>query len=399
MKRVSVLTIVLLTLLLAAARASAQGQSSGNAFNPAFSLILNGGYTNYSLDPGSYSISGFALGEEAGLRAQGLSADESEMALSANVDDKFYAFSTIAFDQNQGETGVSLEEAYFETLALPGGLKVKAGRFLSDIGYLNPIHSHAWDFADAPLAYTAMLGSSFGDSGVQVSWIAPVGLYLELGAELMRGDSFPAAGADQSGGQGAETFFAHVGGDVGASNSWRAGVSWLSAKAHGRESAFEDGVLGFDGDSDLMIADFVWKWAKNGNPRDRNFIAQAEFLSRSENGALSFEDLLGNTEQGAYYGDQDGWYVQGVYQFRPRWRVGLRYDGLSSSNVVTGITSTLPLDSTRDPSRVSAMVDFSNSEFSRFRVQWNRDESRPESDDQFYLQYIMSLGAHGAHRF
>jgi hypothetical protein len=45
------------------------------------------------------------------------------------------------------------------------------------------------------------------------------------------------------------------------------------------------------------------------------------------------------------------------------------------------------------------MADFSNSEFSRVRLQLNRDDSGPETDDQIVLQYIMSLGAHGAHRF
>jgi len=33
------------------------------------------------------------------------------------------------------------------------------------------------------------------------------------------------------------------------------------------------------------------------------------------------------------------------------------------------------------------------------RLQLNRDDSGPETDDQVVLQYIMSLGAHGAHRF
>ena len=31
-------------------------------------------------------------------------------------------------------------------------------------------------------------------------------------------------------------------------------------------------------------------------------------------------------------GDQEGFYLQGVYQFRPQWRVGLRYDRLWSDN-------------------------------------------------------------------
>jgi hypothetical protein len=52
-----------------------------------------------------------------------------------------------------------------------------------------------------------------------------------------------------------------------------------------------------------------------------------------------------------------------------------------------------------DPSRTSVMVDYSNSEFSRVRLQFNKDDSGPESDNQWYVQYLMSLGAHGAHQF
>src|SRR5262245_30924850 len=55
-------------------------QVSGNAFNPAISLILNGHYASYSRDPAAYEISGFLLDEEAGLASEGLSLDETELA-------------------------------------------------------------------------------------------------------------------------------------------------------------------------------------------------------------------------------------------------------------------------------------------------------------------------------
>ena len=46
------------------------------------------------------------------------------------------------------------------------------------------------------------------------------------------------------------------------------------------------------------------------------------------------------------------------------------------------------------------MVDWSPSEFSRLRLQFARDYSRMgATDNQMFLQYIMSLGAHGAHKF
>lgn len=46
-----------------------------------------------------------------------------------------------------------MEEAFIQTTALPHGLRVKAGRCLSNIGYLNDQHAHTRDFVDVPLAY------------------------------------------------------------------------------------------------------------------------------------------------------------------------------------------------------------------------------------------------------
>lgn len=385
-------------LVLAGQVASAQNQVSGNAFNPAISLILNGHYTAYSLDPEDYALPGFALDAEAGPAIEGLSLDETELAISANVDDKYYGFVTASLSQTGEGTAVELEEAYFETLALPRSLKLKAGRFLSDIGYLNPIHAHAWDFVDAPLAYTAMLNASYADTGLQLRWVAPTIVFVEAGGELLRGDSFPAADGASSGGTGAAAIFVHIGGDVGTGNSWRVGLARLRADANARESAFPEGRLSFTGTSELSIVDFVWKWAKNGNPRDRNVVVQAEYLDRSEDGEIVVDPFSGPSRGGAYARDQSGLYVQGAYQFRPRWRVGLRYDELDPG-ATPAVALGTPLEGAQRPTRISVMSDFSNSEFSRVRLQLSRDDARGETDDQIFLQYLMSLGAHGAHRF
>jgi hypothetical protein len=169
-------------------------------------------------------------------------------------------------------------------------------------------------------------------------------------------------------------------------------------RAPRRCSQFQDGTVAFTGTSDLAIADFVWKWAKNGNSRDRYYIVQAEYLHRKEDGDLATVLASAPAVSGVYSGTQSGYYVQGVYQFYPRWRAGLRYDRLEASNAVSTPVPP-PLATARDPSRVTVMADFSNSEFSRMRLQFARDESRPQPDDQIVFQYLMSLGAHGAHRF
>ena len=53
-----------------------------------------------------------------------------------------------------------------------------------------------------------------------------------------------------------------------------------------------------------------------------------------------------------------------------------------------------------NPSRLTWMADYNASEFSRIRLQLAHDNSRQGlTDNQIFVQYIMSLGAHGAHQY
>jgi hypothetical protein len=385
-------------------------QTAGaNSFNPALSVVLDGQYAHYSRDPADYGMSGFLLSDEAGLAPSGLSLGESELTASANVDDRFYGQLTVALAAPDSGTEVNIEEAFIQTTALPAGFTLKAGRLFSDIGYLNSKHAHAWDFVDQPLVYKAMLGNQYGDDGVQVQWVAPLDLLVELGGEVFRGAQFPAAGAANNG-VGTWTLFGHVGGDVGSTQSWRAGVSYLHADAEARQSTIQNGdVLEFTGSSRVAIADFVWKWAEHGNPKARNVVVQGEFLRRQEDGNVVDTNINYATAvfpppfvapDYAYRGTQQGFYLQAVYQFIPRWRAGLRYDRLTADNRGPSLGVTTPLnDTSHDPTRFTAMLDFSNSEFSRFRLQAAEDKSQPQSDKQLILQYVVSIGAHGAHQY
>jgi len=360
-------------------------------FNPSIGVILQGRATYFSDGGGgARDIPGYPLGGETDRGPEGISLGESEVVFSANIDDKFYGFFDVSFDQDE----IGVEEAYFSTLSLPFGLGIKGGKFLSAIGYHNDRHPHNWDFVDTPLVYDAMLDGALSDAGLQISWIAPTDLYVELGAEVFRGDAYPAAGAENNG-FGSTSAFAKLGGDINESNSWKAGVSYLRSESNGRESEFGNkGTFSFDGSSDLIVADFVWKWAPLGNFHERNFTFQAEYMHRHESGPLT-----SGASAGRYRSDQDGFYVQGVYQFMPRWRVGLRYGELWSDDHVNGpLPGALGQDGS-SPRRVSAMVDFSNSEFSRLRLQYSLASGGLGDDSLVYLQYIMSIGAHGAHTF
>lgn len=370
------------------AAAQTAGAAGANAFNPAMSLVLNGSYGVLGEDPASYALPGFALGEEAGPGARGFSLGESELTLQANIDTWFFGSMTAALANEDGETVVELEESYFQTLALPAGFTLKGGRFFSRIGYLNEQHAHADDFVDRPLVYRALFGGhQYGDDGVQLRWLAPVDVFLEFGAETFRGEDFPAGGSVHQG-TGTWTAFAHLGDDLGTDYSYRVGLSYLSAQARGRETGELPDV--FDGESKTVAADFVLKWAPGGNPKNTNFKLQGEWMRRDEQGLFNGAD---------YDGKQDGWYLQGVWQFAPQWRGGLRYDALASDNTGAALAGSAVDSGGHDPRRVGALLEFDHSDFSRLRLQYNRDESQAVVDDQIFVNYVYSLGAHAAHAF
>lgn len=378
----------------ASVQASARPTSS-NALNPDISLILSGTYANRSQDS-NYHITGFQAGGEIGPGTKGFNLGESELGVYASVDPNFYGGLNLALAP---DNTIGVEEAFVQTTTLPYGVTLKAGRFFSSIGYLNDQHAHTWDFVDNPLAYQAFLGNQFGDDGIQLKWLAPTDMFLELGAEYGRGRIADTEGRDKNGG-GAGSLFAHVGGDLGVSSSWRAGLSYLEVSPKDRKSNDIDAVgndvtNSFTGNSKVWLADFVWKWAPNGNATNTSFKLQGEYLHRKESG-----DLTNDTGINNYTASQDGWYLQGVYKFLPYWRAGLRYDQLSSGSVNYGDNAANLANTSYDPKRISAMLDFSPSEFSRIRLQVSSDKSRQEAtDNQIFIQYQMSLGAHGAHKY
>ena len=392
----------------AAEPVAASSGGGTNAFNPSMSLILSGIYTRTSQDPANYAITGFQLPAGAGVGpgTRGFSLAESELDLAASIDPWLRGAANISLHPDDT---ISVEEAYIQTTALGNGFSLKAGRFFSGLGYLNPQHAHTWDFVDNPLAYQALLGTQYGDDGVHLSWLAPTDQYIELGAELGRGRSFPGSDTGRNG-AGMAALTAHTGGDIGESHSWRAGLSVLNAKANDQSliatnAAGSTVTNAFSGNTRVWVADAVWKWAPNGNATRTNFKLQGEYLRSTRSGNLASVDNPDNA--GVYRAVQSGWYLQGVYQFKPLWRVGLRFDRLSSGSpsiglITSGDLSAADFKSLKSyrPSRSTLMFDYSPSEFSRFRLQLARDKSSPAGIDRvIFLQYIMSLGAHGAHTF
>ena len=94
-----------------------------------------------------------------------------------------------------------------------------------------------------------------------------------------------------------------------------------------------------------------------------------------------------------WLGTRRGFYVESVYRLNRTWDLGYRFDKLwagSGDPYATGF----------DPVRHSVELTWRNSEFSFFRLQYGHDDPlRGITDNAIYLQYDVSLGAHGAHKF
>ncbi len=423
-----------------AAPAQRRAATTDNAFNPAIGVVLDGRAASFSADESD--IPGFRLGHHGERGDEGLSLGHTEATLSSNVDDKFHGALTLGIGAHAGEaTELDLEEVYIRTLpgaGLPDGLRIKAGRALWTLGYLNELHAHGDDFADRPLPYRVYLDNHWNDDGVELSWVLPTDFYAEAGGGVFRGDDLPFGGSED--GVDAISGWARIGGDIGANSAWRIGAYVLDGASrnraggghdhgghgHGGEDEHageheheedehdehagehEDDEHGegehetfahadfltrgaFTGDGRLWGADIRYTWAPTGNLRESELILQGEYFQLEEEGLYALAGEDGETHSERLDGSSSGWYVQAVYKFLPRWRVGTRYARLE------------PPDSAEiahSPYAIGVMGDWTNSEFGRIRAQYNREAfADGDHDDQFILQYVMSLGAHAAHAF
>lgn len=401
LKRYSARVLLGALLLQSVFSFAADMRNLDSAFNPAFSLILSGTFGSVQRDP-ALAATGFAMNPHD-AQAQGFNLGESEIGISANIDPEYRGAATLALDP---AGGISVENAFVQTNALGDGLNLKFGRFFSGLGYLNDQHAHAWDFVDQPLVYATLWDKQLAEDGLQLKWLIPADVFFEIGGEMGRGRGFPGTNNAPKG-SGAGVMFARIGNDIGFEHSWRVGVCAHQAQRVQAESADVPDPNGnaasylFTGDSQTSGVDLIWKYAPNGNVRDSHLKLQGEYFKRKENGHLSY-DPAGVNVTDTFSLIQRGYYVQGVYQFMPRWRIGARYDRLDAGVAQVGALNAgnVISDYAFTPQRSTWMLEYNPSEFSRLRVQIANDRSRQGlPDKQLFVQYVMSLGAHGAHSY
>jgi hypothetical protein len=312
----------------------------------------------------------------------------AELWFFAPVDPYFNLYATLPITEN----GIEVEEAYFVTTSLPAGLQVKGGKFKSGFGRFNAFHPHAWDFVDAPLPYKLFFGGEgegLIEKGAQLTYLPNLPTYTILGAEVLQGDNDTLFGPDAESGPHAYTAFAKSSLDFGGSHSVLFGGSVVGGKTKTTSYAPNTELKG---DTVLYGLEFTYKWKPS---RWRSFILQSEYLYRHQTGYLT--DTVALTTD-SLNRDQDGFYVQALYQIN-RWRIGGRFDRMAILKDEVARAGQ-ELSFSGQPYRVTGALEFNPTEFSRIRLQYNYDKSDPNRENQeVLLQFILAIGAHGAHAY
>lgn len=370
------------------------------------------------------SIGGSTLDDESlgFLQAGGHDPNQSgfnlqsvEFSLTGAVDHYFSAETHILFGLNKdGESFLELEEAFFKTLSMPGGLELKGGLFLTQIGRTNPYHVHAWNWQDQPIINSRVLGADgMRGLGAQLSWLLPTSWYSQLyfsaqnatGATMI---SFAGAQGTGLGGQNlvdrdvnglTELVFALKwanGWDFSDTVASRLGFSLITGPNTAGQNTF----------TQIYGADYVLKWVPLNAKRAWPFLTwESEFLLRNyyvEPGLN--QSNLGMVDStilnfGGTLSDW-GYYSQVLYGFRPRWAGGIRFEYASGSESSVGFREFDPFRD--DRIRVSPMLAFYPSEFSRLRLQYNYDQANHLEEmyaHSVWLGIEFLFGAHPAHDF
>jgi len=330
-----------------------------------------------------------------GARDKGLQLGHSDVTASGPLGSLFNAHVGAMFETHEGKLEKSIEEAWLETTRLPAGLQARAGRFASQIGYLNQQHPHADDFVERPLLYRGFFGGHWNDDGLRLNWTAPTPFYLMLGAEAFRGKRLVEEVANAPARAGITTLVAKTGVDLNRDHSWQLGLSHIrnqreaAVEEHDHEEEGHDHAHAhgaqFSGRKTWMI-DATWKWAPGGNNRDQQ--VRLGFEAARITGLNRFAAASDRHEANA---------VTVVWRFHPQWEVGARADWLRAR---------MPHEDHFDSVLLrerALMLVWKPSHMQSLRLQYTMQRDAVGLDNpakrSLQLQYVLAFGAHGAHAY
>ncbi len=344
---------------------------------------------------------------------RGFTLQQGEFSLNGAVDPYFTAEAHIVFTPD----GVELEEAFGQTTSLPYGLQAEAGYFLTEFGRLNPTHPHAWRWIDQPVVNTRMFG---GDGlrapGFRIGWLTPLPWYSQIDVGIQDGDeggtTLSFLNDEGIGGRPAVDTDVRVLRDLlylaRWANSWDVadGVTALL----GVSGLFGRNATGRDAQTYIYGTDATFKWRPANNFRGWPFLEwQTEAMKRD----YTASRFTAGTELGGTFPQnlpseilRDwGLYSQVLWGFHYQWAGGVRFDYASGhgQSVADGVPVSRSQDAFRDDRyRLSPLLIYDPSEFSRIRLQYNYDYAKHLAGDDAHSLWLgleLLYGSHPAHKY
>jgi hypothetical protein len=298
------------------------------------------------------------------------------------------------FEDGERDIHVALAEAHVTFLTIPYGFQPKLGKMRTRFGLLNQLHAHALPQTDRPDVLVAFFGDEgLVESGLEVSWVAPLPFYLELLAGVFNGDNEDAFGKGSLKNPlitgRLRTFFEL--GDLGA-------IQLGASVANGQTDANRRQTF--------VGVDAKYKYTPEAWRHPLLTVGGEGIWSNRRVGVEEDIDTDGDgvpdttVESGTTTRTRFGMYAWAEVQPWRQWALGARYDNTQFLE---------------DPGRqwaIQPYVTYWPSEFLRFRLGYKHTERSTQTRDQFnlngasarnvgevFLQATFILGAHPAHPF
>ncbi|MFN8392329.1 MAG: hypothetical protein U0136_18695 [Bdellovibrionota bacterium] len=384
-----------------AAQSSGPARAGNSYMNVSFGTLMDAGWSTES-EPSRE----LELGDHDPQK-RGFSLRNAELALDGAVDPYFKGFANIVLklDEND-ETDIELEESYLTTSALPGDLQLKAGQFFANFGRQNSQHPHQWSFVDQPLILTRAFGpEGLRNVGAQLSWLIPTPFYSEVFLGILDGQggtTFLFRNPGEPDEDGRETVHGRATdvralrgpGDLVFTPRIASSFDLTDTQTlvTGVSGAFGPNSTGQDSRTQIYGADVYWKWKPETATAGFPFVAfQSEVVyARFEAGEDLSAALPAETLK------DYGTYAQVLWGFEPQWIVGFRADSVDGNGAVSDDSD--PFRGERY--RLSPVLTFLPSEFSKVRLQYNFDHGAHFGDaSSIWMQLEFDLGSHAAHKF
>ena len=350
-------------------------------------------------------------------RKRGFTVQNVELSLTGAVDPYLKGEAHIIYfnDPLTGETRTELEEVFITTLSFPYGLQLEAGHFFTEFGRINPRHPHQWHWQDQPVINTRFFGpDGMRGPGFRLGWLMPLPWFSELhiGIQNANGETMASFLAS-------EEFFDER--PIGNRPFVKQEVKALKDLVHlikmdnsldlaeditakiGISGLYGPNATGGNGETIIYGADLVLKWRPAEQVRGWPFlILESEIMKRDYKSAAYLdgsdpENVIDLQEETL---KDWGFYAQILYGFMPRWAAGLRYEYATGSGESIDGRNNDPFRD--DRSRISPLLTWMLTEFSRVRIQYNYDHADHLPDKEAHSVWLgieFMYGVHPAHSF